>query len=448
MIQPESVLLTDLYQLTMLHGYHQKGLNAQAVFEFFVRKRPPHRNFFVAAGLEQLIDYLESFQLTEEECAFLADSGRFSQDFVDYLARLRFTGDVEAMPEGTLFFPDEPVVRVTAPLPEAQVIETRLINLLQFQIMIASKAVRCVLIEPDKLLVDFGLRRAHGAEAGLLAARACYLIGFAGSSNVLATQRFGIPMYGTMAHSYIMAHENEMQAFESFARAQPDNLTLLIDTYDTLACAEKVVHFAAQLAKRGLIVKAVRLDSGNVQELSKKVRQILDEGGFPAIQIFVSGDLDEYALNRFKDNQAPIDGFGVGTKITTCADFPYLNCAYKLKDYVGIPRRKWSRGKRTLPGAKQVFRQFDAQGMMQRDLLTLADEVREGEALLKLVMRGGRRLAPGEPLETIRKRVAGQLMQLPPALKAIDQDADYPVEISEQLDRLVEETDQFIREHN
>ena len=433
-----STLLTDFYQLTMLQGYFLEDMTASASFELFVRKLPPERNFLIAAGLEQVVQFLNDLRITETECDWLAETGRFRPEFVDFLAGLRFTGDVDALPEGTVFFPNEPIIRVTAPLPEAQLVETRLINLIQFQTMIASKAVRCLLAAPNKLLVDFGLRRAHGAEAGLLGARACYIAGFTGSSNVLAGQRFGIPMYGTMAHSYIMAHDDERTAFERFARSQPDDIVLLIDTYDTEAAAGKVVELAPALTRQGYSIKAVRLDSGDLVTLSKRVRSILDHGGLTATGIFASGDLDEQEIARLLAAGAPIDGFGVGTRMITSVDAPYFNCAYKLQEYAGRPRRKYSQGKQTWPGCKQVFRHYQADGSLHHDLLTLEGDRQDGEPLLQPVMRSGRRLAPAEPLQTVRERVASQIGLLPEALKAIDQQAEYRVEYSSALKELAE----------
>ncbi len=433
-----SVLLTDVYQLTMLQAYYLKNMNETAVFEFFVRRAAENRNFYVVAGLEQCLEYLENFRITEDECAWLADCGFFQKEFVDYLSTLRFEGDVHALAEGTVFFPNEPIIRVTAPLPEAQIVETRLINLLQFQSMIASKAVRSVLAAPDKWLVDFGLRRAHGCEAGLLAARASYIAGFGGTSNVLASREFGIPMAGTMAHSFIMAHDDETQAFEHFADSQPDNVVLLIDTYDTEKAASKVAELAPKLKRVGAKIKAVRLDSGDLAALSKRVREILDRAGLSETRIFASGDLDEFALHQLLKAGSPIDGFGVGTKMITSADHPYLNCAYKLQEYAGKPRRKYSPGKETWPGLKQVYRFYDQDGKMDHDLLTLESDAQPGEALLQPIMQAGQRCASGEPLATIRERMSGQLARLPEALKSISRSAPYSVKIGQALDTLAE----------
>jgi nicotinate phosphoribosyltransferase len=293
------------------------------------------------------------------------------------------------MPEGTIFFPDEPIIRVTAPITQAQLVETRIINILQFQTMIASKAARMQLAAPGKQMVDFGLRRAHGAEAGLFAARASYLAGFAGSSTVQACPVYDIPIFGTMAHSFIQAHDSEEEAFLHFALAQPENVVLLIDTYDTEAAAHKVVRLAPALREQGSAIRAVRLDSGDLVEHARKVRKILDDGGLPEVKIFTSGNLDEYVLAHFIETAAPIDGFGIGTKMVTSADKPYLDCAYKLCEYAGLARRKKSEGKSTWPGRKQVFRSTDANSLFAHDILTLEGDSQQGSPLIKQVMSHG-----------------------------------------------------------
>ncbi len=437
-----SPLTTDLYQLTMLAGYHAQGMEGEAVFEFFVRELPPNRNFYLAAGLEQLLDYLENLRFGEAELEWARHSGRFPPEFIDYLGTLRFTGQVHALPEGTVCFPNEPLVRITAPLPQAQLIESRLINLIHFQTLIASKAARCVLAAPGKLLVDFGLRRAHGAEAGLLAARANYLAGFHGSSNVLAEPAFGIPVFGTMAHSFIEAHDRESDAFLHFAHAQPDNVVLLIDTYDTERAARRVVEIAPRLAAEGIHIKGVRIDSGDLAEHARKVRAILDAGGLRDTTLFASGNLDERRIHDVLAQGAPIDGFGIGTRLDTSADAPYLDCAYKLMCYAGRPRRKRSEGKATWPRAKQVWRRYDGQGRFADDTVTLAEERAEGQPLLGEVMRHGRRLHPPEDLATIRERVAEQLAALPDPLRGLDDAPPYPVTIAPSLKALASRLDQ------
>ena len=331
------------------------------------------------------------------------------------MEKLRFTGDVHALPEGTIFFPNEPILRVTAPLPQAQLVESRLINLIHFQTLIASKAVRSVLAAPNKLLVDFGLRRAHGAEAGLFAARASYLVGFAGSATVLAAPLFGVPIFGTMAHSFIQAHNDESIAFEHFACSLPENVILLIDTYDTEAAAEKVVRIAPKLERKGIKIKGVRLDSGDLADHAFKVRRILDDGGLTHVTIFASGSVDEYVLERLVQKNAPIDGFGIGTHMDTSADAPYLDCAYKLVEYGGRARRKRSEGKVLWPGRKQVYRSYDHEGYMAGDILSLENDWQEGEPLIQPFMKEGKRITPREPLDKLRQRALAQIDRLPQA---------------------------------
>jgi len=440
MNEPQEFLLTDLYQLAMMQGYVEEGQTDTAVFEFFIRELPPDRGFFMAAGLEQCLDFLENLQVSAQDLKWLRESGRFDRRLLDYLAEFRFTGDVHAMPEGTIFFPDEPIIRVTAPLPEAQYAETRLLNILHFQSLIASKAARMVLAAPDKTLVDFGLRRAHGGEAGLLAARASYVAGFAGSATVLAGQQFGVPLYGTMAHSFIQAFDDETAAFKSFAKARPEGLILLIDTYDTEAGAKKVVDLEPWLKEQGITLRGVRLDSGDLDTLSRSVRRILDDGGMEHVSIFASGGLDEDKLLGFTRNGAPIDGFGIGTSLTTSSDAPGLDCAYKLQEYAGLARRKRSEGKATWPGRKQVWRNYDSDGRMEGDVLSIEDDCHRGEPLIHLVMKDGKRLRPPTSLEDIRQRSAFELDRLPEPLRRLE-DATYPVEVAGALKKLAQEVD-------
>jgi nicotinate phosphoribosyltransferase len=439
-------LLTDLYQLTMLQGYFLERMEEPAVFEFFVRRLPAHRNFLVAAGLEQVLEFLESFCFTPKELEWLGSTGLFRTDFLEYLARLRFTGEVEAMPEGTVFFADEPILRIVAPLPQAQLVETRIINLLQFQSMVAAKAVRCVLAAPGRLMVDFGLRRAHGAEAGLLSARASYIAGFSGTATVLAGMQWDIPLYGTMAHSFIQAHEHEEQAFEDFARSHPRANTMLIDTYDTEGAARKLLPLAERLAREGIAIQAVRIDSGDLGAHARQVRRILDEGGLSSVKIFASGNLDEYRLRDLITAGAPIDGFGVGTRMNTSADKPYLDCAYKLQEYAGQARRKRSEGKATWPGRKQVYRRLDAAGCLLEDVLTLDGDGQAGEPLLQPVMQGGRRIAPSPPLAAVREHARRELARLPAPLASLDPAPSHPVRVSEALQALARSVDRRLGE--
>lgn len=432
MIDPlSSPLLSDLYEYTMLQAYLEREMQGTAVFEFFVRKLPMNRNFLVAAGLEQALEFLENLSFSKEALSLLAEY--FPSRVTNYLENFRFEGEVHAMPEGTICFASEPILRVTAPLPQAQLVESRLMNLLNFETLIASKAARSVLVAPNRLLVDFGLRRAHGAEAGMLAARASFLAGFSGTATVLAGMAYGIPLYGTMAHSFVQAHSSEEEAFERFAASRPGT-TILIDTYDTEEAAKKVV----ELAKKGSKIGAVRLDSGDLALHAARVRKILDAGNLEKVSIFASGNLDEYALEALRDS--PISGFGIGTALVTSRDSPYLDCAYKLQEYDGTPCRKRSEGKTTWPGRKQVFRCHDAHGKMQEDMVCLENEERDGDALLLHFMRGGKRIRPETPLSEIRKGTLENYERLPEGLRSLEP-SPYPVEISENLKALARNID-------
>jgi nicotinate phosphoribosyltransferase len=437
----DNALLTDLYQMTMTQAYLEQGMTEPAVFEFFVRRLPAQRNFLLAAGLAQVVDYLSTLHFTPDDIAWLAQTGRFSPTLLRYLEKLRFSGSVDAMPEGTIFFPNEPILRVVAPMPQAQLVETRIMNLLNFQAMIAAKAARSVLIAEGKPLIDFGLRRAHGAEAGLCAARASYLAGFAGTATVLAGKEFGIPVFGTMAHSFVQAHKDEAESFAHFAQAQPDNVVLLIDTYDTEAAARKVVALAPSLQTKGIPVKGVRLDSGDLADHARKVRRILDEGGLPHATILASGNLDEYRLRELIRSRAPIDSFAVGTAMTTSADAPSLDCAYKLQEYAGRPCRKRSEGKATWPGRKQVYRERTTDGEWAYDLLTTVSDQHRGNGLLQPVMRDGRLIAPLPSLAASRSHAADQVAQLPPALQQLEPASPYEVRISDALHALTDRVD-------
>jgi nicotinate phosphoribosyltransferase len=441
---PQSGLLTDLYQLTMLRSYVARDMHGEAVFEFFARRLPQRRNFLLAAGLEQLLDVLETLEFEDGELEWLEARGYADRRLFDYLRDFRFMGDVYAVPEGTVVFADEPMVRIVAPLPQAQLVESRLINLIHFQTLIASKAARSVLVAPGRLLVDFGMRRAHGAEAALLAARAAYVAGFGGTATVMAGRTFGIPLYGTMAHSFVQAHDSEEAAFEAFAHSFPGNVVLLIDTYDTLRGARKVADLVPKLHDAGIEVRSVRLDSGDLASLSGKVREVLDSSGARDVRIFASGSLNEYELERLIRGGAPIDGFGVGTELDISTDAPFLDCAYKLQEYAGEARRKRSSGKATWPGRKQVFRSNGADGRYAGDTIGLETEELPGDRLLVPVMRGGSRLQEPEPLETIRERARDSLAALPDELRSLRERADYPVEVTSEVRALAAEIDRAV----
>ncbi|MFO1300207.1 MAG: nicotinate phosphoribosyltransferase [Burkholderiaceae bacterium] len=437
-----TALLTDLYQLTMMQAYLDRGMDEPAVFELFVRKLPAQRNFLVAAGLEQAIDFLESLAFTAREIDWLAHQGGFSAGLLERLRGFRFTGDVDAMPEGTVFFADEPVLRVTAPLPQAQLAESRLLNIVHLQTLIASKAARIVLAAGGRQLVDFGMRRAHGAEAALFAARSAWLAGFDGTATAQAGLQYGIPVFGTMAHSFVQAHRSEREAFEDFARARPQRPVMLVDTYDTEAAVAKVIDLYPQLAAEGIHIGGVRLDSGDLAAHAKAVRAMLDAAGLRQVIVFASGNLDEQRIARLLADGAPIDGFGVGTALDTSSDAPTLDAVYKLQSYAGVARRKRSEGKATWPGIKQVWRRDDAGGRLAGDRVGLVDDAGDGEPLLQPVMRAGRRLPSSATLAQARSRCAAQLARLPEALRALEPAASpYPVEISDTLRALAREVD-------
>ena len=433
-------LSTDLYELNMVQAYLDRGENKEAVFEFFVRRLPARRGFLLAAGLADALDYLEGLRFSDADIDWLKSTGRFRANLIDYLRAFRFTGDVHAMPEGSVCFANEPLLRVTAPLPQAQLVETRLINILHFQTLIASKAARMVLAAPGKVLSDFGLRTAHGAEAGLFSARASYLAGFAGAANVEAGARYGVPIVGTMAHSFVQVHDDETQAFEDFARARPDGVILLIDTYDTEAGARKVVALAPKLAADGIAIRGVRIDSGDLAAQARKVRAILDAGGLNGVIILVSGGINEDVLQSMLREQAPIDGYGIGVNLDASIDAPSLDCAYKLQEYAGTPRRKLSEGKATWPGRKQVWRAYDLQGRMCGDTLSLETDKYAGETLVKPAMRGGKRLLPAPTLTQIREHAKRELDSLPDALKRLEP-SDYPVTVAQPLRAMAAEID-------
>lgn len=441
----DSLLLTDLYQLNMMQAYMEAGMTDTAVFEFFVRQLPETRGFLMAAGLQQVIDFLLEARFTDTELEWLRSTGRFADWFVGKLADYRFDGDVDAMPEGTVFFADEPVLRVAAPMPVAQLVETRIINFLQYETLVASKAARMVLAAPGKALVDFGLRRAHSAEAGLLAARAAYLAGFAGTATVPAAMLYDIPIYGTMAHSFIQAHDSEAQAFENFARSRPGSTIFLLDTYDTEAAAAKVVALAPKLQAAGIEIRGVRLDSGDLAAHARAVRRILDEGGLSEAKIVASGGIDETDLKTFTAAGAPIDTYGIGTSLVTSSDAPALDCAYKLQEYAGKARRKRSEGKASWPGRKQVYRTFDANGVIAQDLITTLEDdqplAHRTRPLLTPVLRDGRLVEPHPTLQESRVHAARNLRQLPDHLQSLQTSPALPVEISGRLKKLAADVD-------
>jgi nicotinate phosphoribosyltransferase len=436
-------LLTDLYELNMMQAYLDRNETGEAVFEFFVRRLPERRGFLLAAGLDDALTYLETLRFTEHEIDWLKRTGRFRDNLLDYLSSFRFTGDVHAIPEGTVCFPYEPLLRITAPLPQAQLIETRLINILHFQTLIASKAARMVLAAPGKILSDFGLRTAHGAEAGMFSARVSYIAGFAGAANVLAGEQYGVPIVGTMAHSFIQVHGDEALAFENYARSRPDGVILLIDTYDTEKGARKVAELAPKLKADGISIRGVRIDSGDLTASSRKVRAILDAGGLRDVIILVSGGINEDVLQTMMREGAPIDGFGIGVNLDASIDAPSLDCAYKLQEFRGRPRRKRSEGKETWPGRKQVWRTYDADGRMRGDVVSIETDRHGDHPLIVPVMQGGKRLSRPS-LDEIRGHAARELARLPEPLARLEPGASYPVTIAPALHELAAEADREI----
>ena len=384
--EEDLALLTDLYQLTMLQSYHRRGMDQDATFELFVRHLPANRRYLIACGLASALEFLESLRFSADALAYLRGLDRFDDSFVEWLGALRFTGDLWAMPEGEVAFAGEPLLRVTAPLPEAQLVETFLLNAVLYQTGVASKAARCVTAAAGREVVDFSLRRDHGIDASLKAARAAWVAGATGTSNVLAGKLYGIPVFGTMAHSYVMAFDDELEAFRSFAEEFPDGTVLLVDTYDTEHGLRLAVEVGRELAGRGQTLRGVRLDSGDPIALSRIARRALDEAGLRDAQIFVSGDLNEWRIAELVAAGAPVDAFGVGTELGVVADAPALAGVYKLVEYAGRPRAKRSALKETIAGRKQVWRRSDGTDVLARDDV----EIEGARPVLVRVMSGGR----------------------------------------------------------
>ncbi len=429
---PGPALFTDLYELSMLRSYRDGGLRARATFELYARSLPEGRNYLLACGLPSALAYLEELRFGPGDLAALRGLG-LPSPFLDWLGELRFTGDVDAMPEGTPAFAGEPLLVVEAPLPEAQLVETYLINQLHFQTLVASKGARIVTAAQGRPVADFGGRRAHGSEAGLLAARALYLSGMDSTSSVAAGARYGIPVSGTMAHSYVQAHGADLPAFRAFVRTHPET-TLLVDTFDTRGGVLAVIELARELGER-FRVRAIRLDSDPLAELAREARRLLDGAGLPEVGILASGGLDEHSIAALLEEGAPVDGFGVGTRAVTSDDAPTFDAVYKLVAYDGEGRMKHSPGKETLPGRKQVFRQRLPSGAAARDLIARSDERHAGDPLLVPVMRGGRRLPAGaEPLERARERARSELGRLPAHVRGLGAaEPPYDVAVSEAL---------------
>lgn len=430
-------LFTDLYELLMLQAYLEEGFTDRAVFSLFVRRLPKHRNFLLACGLEPVLAYLEQVRFTEDDITYLRSLGRFSDRLLASLREFRFEGDVYAMPEGTPVFAEEPILEVVAPIAQAQLVETFVMNQIHVHTVLASKAVRVVTAAQGRQVIDFGARRTHGIDAALKAARAFHIAGVHGTSNVLAGKLYGIPVAGTMAHSYVQAHDDEREAFRAFAHMFPGTV-LLVDTYETLEGVRRVIDLV-RAAPEQFTISAVRLDSGDLAALAKETRRLLDAAGLQKIRIFASSGLDEHEIAALVKVGAPIDGFGVGTAIGVSGDAPSLDIAYKLSEYAGKGRTKLARHKPILPGRKQVFRQEES-GQATGDMIGKFGEVLEGRPLLKLVMRGGQRIPDGESdLESARRRAADELARLPGHVTALEPAIPpYPVSVSAALQQFHE----------
>jgi nicotinate phosphoribosyltransferase len=432
-------LLTDLYELTMGACYFEQAMEETATFSLFVRNLPENRSFLVAAGLDEALTFLESFSFSEPAIDYLRSTELFREAYLEYLSSMGFSGDVVAVPEGTVIFENEPILEVTAPLAQAQIVETFLLSALQLQTVIASKAARIVMAARNCRVVDFASRRAHGMDAALKVARASHIAGFSATSNVLAGKEYGIPVAGTVAHSFIQAFETETEAFRAFSRLFPDNSVLLIDTYNTLEGARRAVVIGQEMAREGKRLRGVRLDSGDMVHLSSEVRRILDEADLEDARIFSSGSLNEYKIDEALAAGAPIDAFGVGSHLAVSYDAPGLDIVYKLVEYGGRPVLKLSQDKQTLAGRKQVFRSYaySDSGEMTQDMIALRDEHIAGmEPLLVPVVEQGTKLVPPRKLGDIRSYAASQLARLPRSLKTLRGRAPYSVRHSKALRKL------------
>ena len=430
-------LFTDLYELTMTAGYFAHRVLDTATFSLYIRDAYSTRNFFVAAGLEQVLDELAGFRFSDEEIDYLKTTGRFSADFLFFLKQLRFSGDVYAMPEGTVFFANEPVLEVTAPIIEAQLLETFLLNTVGFQTMIASKAARCIHAAAGRPLIDFSLRRTQGQDAGLNVARSTFIAGFTATSNVLAGKTYGIPVSGTMAHSYVGAFDGEKDAFLAYSETFPEQCIFLIDTYDTLEGAKNAVAVANEMKKKGHTLIGVRLDSGDTVSLSQGVRRILDDAGFYDVKIFASSGFDEFKIAKVLSEGAMIDAFGVGTKVGVSSDAPFVDVVYKMVHFKDRDVRKLSPGKVTLAGEKQVFRNKKTNGYFVEDIIGVRDEsILGSDPLLEKVMENGIVLRAHPSLEEIRKRFALNFSSLDKKYKSISDVVVYPVKLSHGLEKL------------
>ncbi len=435
-------LHTDFYEITMSAVYHARGMNQHATFSLFAHDLPPQRGYMVAAGLEAALDYLEGFHFSEEDIAYLRSLGRFQEDFLQHLAGLRFTGEVWALPEGTVCFAEEPILEVTAPIMEAQMVETHLIQTINLHTTLASKAARCITAAQGRPCVDFSLRRCQGRDAGFAAARSSALVGFVGTSNVEAARRLGTMPVGTMAHSFVEAFGDELQAFRAFGQTFPDHTVTLVDTYNDEVGLRHSVTVAQELLEQGHKLVGIRLDSGDLVALSQQARRILDQAGLDEVKVVVSGSLDEHRIAEILAAGAKVDMLAVGTKMGSAADAPYLDLAYKLVAYQGRPTLKLSSGKESLVMPKQIWRRLGPDGKIASDLLGLREETAEGRPLLKQVMKDGRRVASPSSWQEAQAVFQAELATLPEPCLALDRPGRVPVEVSPALRDLQDRTRQ------
>ncbi|MDA1096584.1 MAG: nicotinate phosphoribosyltransferase [Chloroflexi bacterium] len=436
---PSPALFTAFYELTMAQAYWQSGQTAIATFSLFVRRQPPDRGYFVFGGLGDILEHLEQFHYSSVDLDYLASLNVFDRDFLDYLTTIRFTGSVRAMREGSLFFANEPTIEVTAPIIEAQLLENFLLNRVNLHAVLTTKASRVTYAARGRAVTEFGSRRTPGLDAADILARVSYLVGFAGTGNVRSAARYGIPPVGTMAHSFVMSFGREVEAFRAYTHSFPKSSVLLVDTYDTEEGTRNAIRVAGEMRERGEELAAIRLDSGDLLALSLRCRGLLDTAGFPNIRIVASGDLDEFRIAALLEAGAPIDSFGVGTRLGTSPDAPSTDCVYKLVEYGGNPVLKLSPGKVTLVGPKQVWRNSDEAAQYAGDVISLAYEAAPSPTalpLLSTVMENGQTTVAVPPLEELRQLFSSEFAQLPERHKALRAPAQYPVVTSAALDRL------------
>ncbi len=438
-------LFNDLDQLIALDACRRHDKQRTAVFEFFLHRLPANRNFMIAAGLESVLDYLQGLRFTAEDVRWIDSIHPFAPEFLDWLCTFQFTGDVFALPEGTVFFADEPVLRIMAPLPQAQLIENRLSNLLHLQISVASKAARYRIAAGGKRLVECSMRHTYAAETASLASRAAYIGGFDSTNNAKAAHEFGIPLAHSMTHAFVQAHDSELEAFRNFLRGSEENPTssptLILDTYDIERSIRTVVELANELRAEGAMINAVRIDSGNLAVECERVRAVLDRAGLTDVRIMVGGSLEEHAVAALTRWSAAVDIIGIDSRLDMSSDSSSLDASYSLQEYNGVPCRRKSSGKSSWPGRRQIRRTYDDHGRIAMDRVSCADEISEGKALLQCVMEKGKRRMPSAPASEVRRFCSGELTTLPEHLLSLDQGPRSPVKISSELRALVVEVD-------